>query len=342
MSSNVGYKSFKSRGKQFYYWSFHDALAYQEFVDWQMQHLDSHHTSVYENMVSNAKERILDGAEELWYGWPHPQSVAELEQHNKFLGMHLLRAEQDNMRPFLKPYMEALGEELMPQPYLEFNSHGEGNFSFDAFAFGMYPGYFLEGNGPLDLAEAQLRLELGRPSWRSHNSKVYVNYKHKLAEYPALRLFVHAGANANINGEQLLYIGIACHEVVKFLEARGVPVEVNVLNASYWNERVVCSVIPIKKFSQRLSTNDLMLYSSDPRFFRFTMFRGLIAMANAIGKDLPHSLGRDTGTLGQEFVAGFDTRGLVFEGAYSQEACQQEIKRVIETYLEFLNLWKSL
>ena len=87
--------------------------------------------------------------------------------------------------------------------------------------------------------------------------------------YPAMQLYIMAGANANVQGDQLLYVGLACAELVEFLELRGISVEVNVMIGTSFSNQVAMACVRVKRFQDKLDKNQLLLISSDPRYFRF-------------------------------------------------------------------------
>ena len=141
-----------------------------------------------------------------------------------------------------------------------------------------------------------------------------------------------AGGNANVKGNEMLYVGLACSELIEFLELRGVAVEVNILLGTSFAEQVSMAVIRVKRFQDQADKNQLLLMSSDPRYFRYRGFKSLVALSNHFQLNIPSSLGRITEDMGNQFVCAYDHTGFVFEQSYSLEGAAKEVKRIIKTY----------
>lgn len=96
------------------------------------------------------------------------------------------------------------------------------------------------------------------------------------------------------------------------------------------------AVIRVKHFQDKTDKNQLLLMTSDPRYFRYKGFKALIALSNHCGLNIPSGLGRLTESLGYDFVQALDekesSKGFVFEQSYSLEAAAKEVQRIIVTY----------
>jgi len=130
----------------------------------------------------------------------------------------------------------------------------------------------------------------------------------------------------------MLYVGLACGELVEFLEQRGIPVEVNIMLGSSNNKVVNMGIITVKRFQDRLDKNQLLLMCGDPRYFRFRGFKGIIALYNLFDLNVPQGLGRLTEEMGKDFVNSLDNNAFVFEQSYSLDSAVKETIRIIEDY----------
>ncbi len=200
---------------------------------------------------------------------------------------------------------------------------------------GLYP-VPLPQSPPVYKTVSQLQIALDGSPIATHCKSVYAYFKDKKSAYPALKLYVVAGANAKIEGEGLLYVGLGCTELVQFMEQRGVAVEVNVLLGTQFAKKIAMGVIRVKRFQDPLDSNQLLLLSSDPRYFRYNGFKGLIALSNAYGWDIPHDLGKIDKNLGKNFIHHIDGQGVVFAHSYSIEAAVLEVTRHITQYSQNL------
>ena len=321
--------------ERYNYLLFDSAGAFDRFVDLQEEQLNPENQKTWNKQIVEAKAMI--DSETDWYGTPTPAAVEELETHCQFLGMHLLKKLQTSIRGKMAPYMDHLSSEVMPKPRLCYNDRGLGMFSFDRASLGLIHNTRLNTTTPLDQITTQLRIELGKLKVLTRIKKVYSYFKDKAVSLPSLRLYLMAGANARIAGDEMLYAGLACAELVGFVEQRGVATEVNVLLGTSFNKQVTLAVVTVKRFQDCLDKNQLLLISSDPRYFRFKGFKALIALSNCFNLKIPPGLGRIEEGMGRDFVEALDgqrpqQQGFVFEQSYSLEAAAREVTRIIEEY----------
>lgn len=309
---------------------FDSVLSFNEFVDDEMKKLSAGNSEVWEGTLKSTKENIQ--AESDWYGSPIPAGIGDLENHKKFLGMHLLKSVQEKIQQHLARYLEYINSEILPKRKLAYNDKGLGLFSFDRAGIALLKAHKINLDTPTDEMITKLKIELGKTCIRTRMKEVYAYFQNKNVSYPSIRLYVMAGANANIKGNEILYVGIACSELVEFLEARGVPVEVNVMLGSEFNRQVTLGVVRVKRFDQKPDRNQLLLLCSDPRYFRYRGFKGIIALANYFDFVIPSSLGRVFANMGNAFVESLGENGFVFEQSYSLERSSNEVTRIIETY----------
>ncbi|MDW3191944.1 MAG: hypothetical protein R8G66_06255 [Cytophagales bacterium] len=316
---------------------------FNDFIDQASRSLSGHNAEVLKNVNAGTKTKIESG--EGWYGHPVPANIDELDHHNSFLGMYLLKEVKPKIDSYLSDYLRYLDSHVMPKPKVSYNDRGLGMFSFDRVAMGLYSSGKIELGSPIERTAAQINIELGRNNIRTRIKKVYVYFEHKDKTFPSISLYLMAGANANVEGSDLLYVGLACAELVEFLELRGVAVEVNVLLGTAFRNQVCLASVKIKRFQDKIDKNILLLLSSDPRYFRYRGFKALIALSNHFGYKIPHGLGRLEESMGEKFVsalnAEMNTNSFVFEQSYSLDSTAQEVKRIIEQYKKRLEDAKS-
>ncbi len=327
------------KGLEYNYILFDSVRQFNRFVDAESRQLSSGNSYTLNHLIVEAELSINKGTD--WYGTPEPTSLKELDSHDQFLGMHLLKEIQPKIQNHLSPYLNHLNENVIPKQKVAYNDRGLGMFSFDRAAMGMFKNRKVDLSTPINLTASQLNIELNKYGYGTMLKKVYAYFENKLISLPSLRLYVVAGANGHIEGNALLYIGLACSELVSFMEERGVAVEVNVLLGSYFNEKTNLGVIRVKRFQDRLDKNQLLLMTSDPRYFRFRGFKALIALSNRFGLKIPSSLGSLEESMGINFINAIEENAFVFEQSYSLDSAAKEIVRIVETYKERIDAEKA-
>lgn len=319
-----------SNGTKYNYLLFDNVRTFNRFVDAETEQLEYTNANTWKHEVIDADLMLQKQTE--WYGTPIPKGVDELDGHNHFLGMHLLKELQPKIQNQMAQYLEYLNSNVMPKPKVDYNDRGLGMFSFDRAALGLFKNTKVNVTTPIDRTTSQLKIELGRSNINTMVKKVFAFFKNKETSLPSMRLYVMAGANGNVQGNELLYVGLACAELVDFLEQRGVAVEVNVLLGTTFDNTVNVGVVRVKRFQDRMDKNQLLLMSSDPRYFRYRGFKALIALCNRFGLTIPEGLGRIEPSMGRDFVEVMQEKGFVFEQSYSLDSATKEVTRIIEDY----------
>lgn len=330
-----GENTFSASGMNYHYLFFDGVTRFNRFVDKRALGLSEHNLEVWKAYREEAKESIEEGTD--WYGTPPPASLDDLENHRKFMGMNLLRKIRPKVRRFLDKFLSQVSEELMPIPQISYNEMGLGLFSFDRAMMGMYRMSEMNTSTRVDTLITQLDIALGRDGLKTRTKDVYAWEEHSDVSYPALRLYLLAGANADIQGDEMLYVGLACSELVEFMDLRGIPIEVNVLIGTSFNGSVYMAVVRIKRFEDGLNTNQLLLMTSDPRYFRYKGFKSLICLADHFGQSIPSGLGAITKSMAKEFVKSSAPDGVVFEQSYSLDKAASEVEQIIKDYHKKLN-----
>jgi hypothetical protein len=324
---------------QFHYMSFDSVSDYNGFVDQEINRLSIQNKEVWDDTMTSTISKIQRNSE--WYGSPSPKQISDLEEHKNFLGMHLIKKVQPKIKAHLEKYMRYLDSVIMPKPKLAYNNKGLGIFSFDRAAMGLHRAPKINLSTPIDKTLTQLNIELGRDNLQTSMKDVYAYFQNKNTSSPSLRLYIMAGANALVKGDDLLYVGLACAELIEFMELRNVGVEVNVLLGSYDKGNVCMSVIRVKRFQDRLDKNQLLLMSSDPRYFRYRGFKGIIATYNRLGFVVPEGLGSMKESMGKDFVGTLGKKAFVFEQSYSLENAAKEVTKIIQDYNQNLKNGKK-
>lgn len=326
----------KKKGiKTTYYSYFDNVQSFNDFVDEQATVLNEDNRKVLKWMNQTTASSISRGT--TWYGSPSPKDVNELDAHKYFLGMELLRTIQPKIKDKLAEYVKLMDDQILSKPKVAYNDRGLGVFSFDRAAMGLYRLQPTGSKQPIENTINQLQIELDTANKTTAVKSVYAYFKDRKSSYPALKLYLMAGGNARVEGDALLYVGLACAELVEFMEIRGVAVEVNALLGTSFNNNLAMSVIRIKRFQDRLDKNQLLLMTSDPRYFRYRGFKSLIASCNHFGLTIPDGLGSLQENMGKNFVKETTEKQslyAVFEQSYSINAAVREVIEVIKNYTE--------
>ncbi|WP_430409220.1 DUF7192 family protein [Kordia sp.] len=316
--------------QKYNYVQFDDVLAFNEFIDYQATMLNDHNQQTWDFHKDNASVTIERQKD--WFGTPIPNNIEELESHNSFLGMDLLKEIQPQIKDKLSVYLEYLAQSELPKPKIAYNDRGLGVFSFDRASMGMFKIHTVNRSTPIQENISKLNIELGKKQLQTSVKSVYAYFKDKQSSYPSLQLYIMAGANANVKGNNILFVGLACAELVAFMEQRGISVEVNVMLGSHFRGQTALSKIRVKRFQDKLDTNQLLLMTSDPRYFRYRGFKALIVMANYFGYKIPQGLGSLTKSLGNNFVEAINKDGFVFEQSYAMDKAVREVSTIITNY----------
>ena len=319
------------------YVTFDSVQAFQDFVDAQTKNLSAGNLKVFRSINAYTNKNLKSTTGKTWYGTPAPEDIETLNNHRYFLGMHLLQKVQDEIERTLKHYLKLLEEQVLPKPKVAYNDRGLGVFSFARAAMGLYRLQPADTATAIGTATSQLQIELDTQNKTTAVKSVYAYFKDRKSSYPALRVYVLSGANANVDGDALLYVGLACAVLVAFMELRGVAVEVNALIGSSFDGKMSMSVVRVKRFQDRLDKNQLLLMTSDPRYFRYRGFKAIIAISDYLGYQTPPSLGRITPEIGKQFVSTITdstTFNAVFEQSYAKDTAVREVADIITRYTQ--------
>lgn len=316
-------------GTQYNYVLLDSVTALHAFVDREMTSLNTHNRNVWEQTRRDILSLIKSGSDK--FGVPSPANLAALESHRFFQAMPLVKEIRPLIKKHLSRYMNHLETDVMPKPKVSYNDRGLGIFSFDRAAMGLYTLSKIKTKTPLETTATQINIELGRANVRSMERNVYAYFENKNVSRPSARLYLMAGGNIGVSGKDMLYVGLAAGELVEFLEERGVAVEINIMIGSAYRDMINMAVVCVKRFQDKADINQLLLLSSDPKYFRCNGFRTIIALANQFDVHVDTGLGRITDSIGKDFVRATRGLGFVFEQSYSVEAATSEVIKIIES-----------
>lgn len=200
---------------------------------------------------------------------------------------------------------------------VKYNPVGLGFFVFDRAAMGLYRlkeyyshslektvdrkevaptknGYKLiqDGSGVTERWEQRPD---GKPKVRTISKNVFAWFPPQNKEKHAVEMFISCGGNAGIGAEEFLYSGISAIIVAQLLEKARIPIRISIVIGSSpdnFESNVFAAIIPVKNYDELLDINLLALLTSDPRFFRFEGFKGLVSLYDHFNATIPSTFGR--------------------------------------------------
>lgn len=322
--------SIQTAAGKYNYLLFDSVFALNAFVDAEIMQLSSSNQSRWDMVMQSTSQNLKSGTD--WYGTPTPKNIEELEAHHTFLGMPLVEKIQPKIKDKLAAYLKHLENNVLPKPKMSYNDRGLGVFSFDRAAMALFEQFPVSTGSPIDTSVSQMNIELRNKQIQTSVKSVYAYFQDKQQSYPSLKLYIMAGANAHVKGDNLLYVGLACAELVQFMELRGISVEVNVMLGTSFRNQVTMGCVRVKRFQDVLDKNQLLLLSSDPRYFRYRGFKALVAISNYFGLTIPSGLGTINAAMGTAFAKAVNPKGFVFEQSYSMDSAVKEVSKIITNY----------
>jgi len=199
---------------------------------------------------------------------------------------------------------------------INYNPSGLGVFVYDRAAMGLYRlkeyyshsldrvvdksevsqspnGYILSADNSKVIERWEEHPD-GRPKLRTNSKKVFAWFPPQSKEKSAVEMFITCGAPAAIDAEKFLYSGIAAIITAQILEIARIPTRISLVIGSSpdeFEETVFASIIPVKNYDETLDINLLALLTSDPRFFRYEGFKGLLGVYDHFGASIPPNFG---------------------------------------------------
>lgn len=318
-----------------YYCRFGGMRAFHDFVDSQLSKLSAINSTRLKEFNSWAASQIALGSEV--FGKEVPDTIASLDARSVFTEMHLLDTIRPKIQSKLQTFLQHTNPHTMSTSNLQWNDRGIGVFSFAMASMGLFkriPMAIGEEKG-LQAQVEKLKIALQLTGIGSSVRKSYLNLAQKKGSHPALEVYVMAGANAKIEGEALYYVGIACAELTRYMESRGIPVAIYGVLATFWNDQIVAGIITLKYFEASLDVNQLLLFSSDPKYFRYRGCKALIALAEYMGRELPKGLGKHYSGMHQHIVDTItEGKGIAFGQTYSIEEAVKQLTRIARSIIK--------
>jgi len=199
---------------------------------------------------------------------------------------------------------------------IKYNPVGLGVFVFDRAAMGMYrqKEYYssihhgtVQDNEVRQNGDSYLLIKDGSPvekRWEERpdgSPKIRTTSKNVFAYYPKVRkenkaveLYLSCGGAVGVPADKFLYSGISALIVAQLLEKARIKTRISIVIGSSpdkFQYSALLAIIPIKNFDEHIDTNLLALLSSDPRFFRYEGFKGLISLYDYYEQNCPENLG---------------------------------------------------
>ena len=199
---------------------------------------------------------------------------------------------------------------------VNYNAMGLGVFMFDRAAMGMYrlnefyspslgkvvdhegvrkavKGYKLLADGSPVIERPEQKPD-GSPKIRTTSKNIYAYFPKRDREKRAVEIYLSCGGASGVKPEQFLYSGISAIIVGKLLEQARVSTKISIVigtSPDDFKKEVYACIVPVKNYDEPLDTNLLALLSSDPRFYRFDGFKGVISAYEHFGVIAPLSMG---------------------------------------------------
>lgn len=312
----------------YYHLEFESIASFHAFTASEIESLERENKRKLESVYRDTQEEIDIRSE--WFGVPSPKSIGELETYFRFRGIKLAHVLRPKVEEKLAKFLSMTSNRDIPQKKLRYNDKGIGVYSFDKASTGLQP--IIRVDTPLHQVHTQLQVATNSLSYYSNINNCYLRFQPKHRTQSSVQLYVVTGVNAGVDASKLLYKGLACSELVRFLEKRKVPVQVNVLIGSKSNRKVFLSSIQLKSYEERFDLNSFLVLSSDPKYFRFRGFKHLISLYNYFGERIPNSLGKLPADLGTSFLSATKTEGFLFENSDSIDSAVEEVQRIITAY----------
>lgn len=329
-------QTYRLEGEQdpFLYLKFNSVDQLDQWVNEKVPQFSTHHLGLLKKLNDETEHDIH--RQSSWFGDPSPQTLEELENHDQFLGMDLIPEVRKSVRPYLSKYLSIWNLEPVKRHKWTYNDKGVGVFDFSKAATGLYEAIPLNTDTPMDKVISQMSIALDRKEITTQTRKVFRAKTATPQNRPAIRIYLQAGGDSMINGNDMMYVGIGCSELVTFLEAQKIAVEVNVMIGTYYEHQHLSLITKVKSFNEPLKLNQLLLLSSDPRYFRYKGFKALIALCDHLDIDINNGLGQaypETASLFARHAHGdSQTKAYGFGHSYSLDALAREMESIVKDY----------
>ena len=290
---------------------FKDLLEYRKWVEDKMNnlsYLNEEFTSYFEKeRVENTIKR-----QESWYG--EGATFREMAE-----GITQYKSPELITRIYDQVYdkISAAVKDSIKARKIKYNPNGIGVFSFDRAAMSMYrlEEYFSEKHQRVvedrevkqfkerytfiaDNSPVIKRLEQkpdGTPKIRTTSKNVFAYFPSVKTENRAVEMYISCGGDVSVKADAFLYSGVSALIVAQILEKARIKTKISIAIGSSpdgYEKTAYSCLIPVKNYDENLDINLLALLTSDPRFFRFDGFKGIISTYDHFNTKTPFSLGR--------------------------------------------------
>jgi hypothetical protein len=290
---------------------FSNLLEYHQWVNHTIRHISSLNKEMVKRFSKDYIDKHINYDKE-WYGAGvtyEELSSGVTTYKDPELIERLLNQVSDRISTQTKDKIKARK--------VKFNPNGLGVFVFDRAAMGMYrlkEFYSPSKNTVVDpqsvkqsgknfthkldgtpVVERWEEKADGKPKIRTSSKNVYAYFPKVSKEKQAVELFISCGAHSGIKANELLYSGIGAIIVAELLEKARIQTKISVVFGSSpdgYSKTAYACLVPIKQYNEPLDKNLLALLSSDPRFFRYEGFKGIVSIYDYFRKQTPETLGK--------------------------------------------------
>jgi hypothetical protein len=253
---------------------FNNLQDYQNWLSQQFKRLSPYNEQQTARFTKSQVDYMIKEYPD-WYG--KNVTYKELEAGVKeFINPQLL----DTLYQKVNHELSSVIAQKLQARKLKFNALGFGMFCFDRAAMTLYK---------------------VKESERSNKLKVKTNTKELFAYFPeesrekhAVEFFISCGGSAGIKAHDLLYQGVSAIIMAELLIKAGFKIKINIILgycSTQERDELFAISIPIKNYDEVLDRNSIALTTSDPRFFRYDGFKGLIAVGNYFDQKVPANIG---------------------------------------------------
>ena len=269
----------------------------------------------WEEVQGRATNRLSYGSQ--WYGVPVPESVAELENHNKFHWMDVFGEVKKEVKSALKKLRKIKAKSVVEEKRRSYNSREMGIFSFDRAAMGLH--YQKDKKGKNKLV--------------TNFAEVYAYKETKKKEERSVTIYFHIGGNFDKSGGELMYMGVAASILKEELERIGVKLRIEMVGAVAHGNAVFVDFVRVKDFNKKMSLNDLLVLGSSPRWFRYNGFKSIVARFDHFRRAVPDGLGvmATAEPLIHQLNEGASDDYFILGKAYSLQEAVAEITHILDT-----------
>lgn len=126
----------------------------------------------------------------------------------------------------------------------------------------------------------ELKLKDAKLIYGTTNKKSYMMFERQGGKQRMVDLYVPQGGMRDLTKEGMLARALPLLLAAKYFELAGIRTRINVCRMFERDKNVICATFPIKNYGDELDFNWIAINCSDPRFFRWNMWKyvsGLLA-----------------------------------------------------------------